>query len=220
MDANGKVTALRPGQATIRAKSGRKSAYCKVTVKAKEVPVPVPVAVTGVVLDKDALSLMIGSSSTLTATVLPENAADKSVSWSSSNAAVATVDASGKVTAVALGEAVITAKAGDQTASCKVTVIPVPVNSVTLDYTELSLTEGAGMQLTATVSPASATDKTVTWSSSDESVVKVSDSGYVTTVGPGTATVTAKAGDKTATCAITVSAVGNGGVEGTTVGTL
>ena len=94
------------------------------------------------------------------------------------------------------------------------------MSGITLNYAELSLTEGAGVQLTATVAPANATDKTVTWSCSDESVVKVSDSGYVTTVGLGTATVTAKAGTISATCAITVSAVGNGGVEGTTIGTL
>ena len=109
----------------------------------------------------------------MTATVSPSNASDKTVIWSSSNEQVAKVDASGKVTTVALGEAVITAKAGEKTAACKVTVKPVPVASVTLDQTMIEIKIGESVTLTATVGPENATDKTVNWSSSDPSVATV-----------------------------------------------
>lgn len=91
------------------------------TAAALPVPVKAPVAVTGIQLNQTELSLKIGETGTLTATVIPENAADKTVTWSSSDASVATV-ADGVVTAVAAGSVTITAKASDQTASCTVTV--------------------------------------------------------------------------------------------------
>ena len=157
-------------------------------------------------LDKTELPLYVGQSQQLTATVLPENAADKSVAWTSSNTDVATVDASGKVTAVAVGSATITATAtqGGNTATCAVTVSPVEVTSVELNKTELALVKGASETLTATVLPENATDKSVTWASSDVTVVTVSN-GVVTAKKNGTATITATAGGKSATCVITVS---------------
>ena len=145
----------------------------------------------------------------LKATVAPDNATDKTVTWSSDKTSVATVDATGKVTAVAEGTATITAKAGDKTATCKVTVkaAVVAVTSVKLDKTELALTVGdAAAQLTATVAPDNATDKTVTWSIDKTSVATVDATGKVTAVAEGEATITAKAGDKTATCKVTVTA--------------
>lgn len=116
VDANGKVTAVAEGNATITAKAGDKTATCTVTVKKKVV------AVSSISLDKTSLELTEGETATLVATVKPDDAADKTVTWSSSSSSVATVDASGKVTAVAKGTAVIMAKAGDKTAVCSVTV--------------------------------------------------------------------------------------------------
>ena len=204
VDATGKVTAVAEGEATITAKAGDKTATCKVTVTAATV------AVTSVALDKTTLALTVGDAAVqLTATVAPEDATDKTVTWSSDKESVATVDATGKVTAVAAGEATITAKAGDKTATCKVTVTAatVAVTSVALDKTTLALTVGdAAVQLTATVAPEDATDKTVTWSSDKTSVATVDATGKVTAVAEGTATITAKAGDKTATCTVTVTA--------------
>ena len=168
------------------------------------------IVVTSVTLDKTELALTVGDAAVqLKATVAPDNATDKTVSWTSDKPAVATVDATGKVTAVAEGTATITAKAGDKTATCKVTVkaAVVAVTSVKLDKTELALTVGdAAVQLTATVVPENATDADVDWSSSDLSVATVDGSGLVTAVAEGTATITAKAGDKTATCKVTVKA--------------
>lgn len=194
---DGKVTAVKVGEATITATAGDKTAECKVTVS--------PVPVSSVTLDHTSLDLEMGETATLVATVKPDNAADKTVTWSSTDAKIATVDASGEVTAVGEGEATITAKAGDKTAECKVTVKRVPVTSVSLDITTLELTEGESATLTATVNPDNATDKTVTWTTSDSSIATVDANGKVTAVKEGSATITANAGGKSATCSVTVN---------------
>ena len=219
---DGKVTAVAAGEAVITAKAGEKTAECKVTVAAKPAPAPQPdpqpapqpavIAVSSITLDQVNLILQQGASWTLTATVGPENATDKTVSWISSNPAVATVE-NGKVTAVSVGEAVITAKAGDQTAECKVTVNPIPVSSIVLDQTELTLEVGKTATLVATVGPDDATDKTVSWSSSNPAVASVDASGVVTAIKSGEAVITAQAGEKTAECKVTVP-VPAGGTEG------
>ena len=190
---NGKVTAVKAGKATITAKCGGKTAECAVTVT---------VPTGSVTLDKTTLSLAVGETATLTATVKPDYATDKNVSWISSDESIAKVD-NGKVTAVKAGKATITAKCGGKTAECAVTVT-VPTGSVTLDKTTLSLAVGETAQLTATVKPDDATDKNVSWTSSDESVVKV-DNGKVSALKFGKATITAKCGGKAAECAVTVT---------------
>ena len=163
--------------------------------------------VTGVTLDKNTLALFPGENDALTATVAPENATDKTVTWSSDNEKVATVNG-GTVTAVAPGTANITATTTDGgfTATCAVTVNPVPVTGVTLDKNTLALFTGESTTLTATVAPENATDKTVTWTSDNEKVAAVAD-GKVTAVASGTAniTVTTTDGSFTATCAVTVA---------------
>ncbi len=198
VDSNGKVTAVAGGTATITAKASDKQATCTVTVS---------VPVESVVIDKESISLEEGSSSTLVATVKPDDATDKSVSWSSSNTSIAAVDQNGKVTAVKEGKATITAKAGSQKATCIVTVQKkaIAVASISLNKTSLSLVKGHSETLTATVKPDDATDKTVTWGSSNTKIVTVDSNGKVTAVAGGTATITAKAGDKQATCTVTVS---------------
>ena len=129
----------------------------------KPEPTPPPVSVSGVALDKASISI---NTETLTATVSPKNAANKKVTWKSSDAAVATVDANGKVTGVKAGEAIITVTTDDggKTATCKVTVkaATVAVTGVTLNKTTLTLIAGASETLTATVAPANATNKKVT----------------------------------------------------------
>ena len=127
------------------------------------------------------------------------------------------MDNNGKVTAVKAGTATITAKAGDKSATCAVTVKAkvISVTSVELSKTELKLKEGESETLTATVKPDDASNKTVTWSTSDATVATVDSNGKVTAVKYGTATITAKAGEKSATCAVSVDyAVPPGGSEG------
>lgn len=192
------MTALKEGQATITAKAGDKEASCSVTVK-KHI-----VAVTSITLNKSELPLVKGASETLVATVKPDDATDKTVSWSSSNTDVASVDQTGKVTALAGGSAVITAKAGEKEATCAVTVT-VPVESISLDKTSITLVEEQSTVITATVKPDDASDKTVTWSSNNPNVATVDQTGVVTAVGVGNAIITARIGDKAATCQVVVT---------------
>ena len=191
--SNGKITALKSGKATITAKSGTCSADCVVTIS---------VNTESIILDKTTLSLAVGESAILTATVKPDDATDKTVTWSSSDESVAKVD-NGKVTAVKSGKATVTAKCGGKTAECVVTVT-VPVSSITLDKTTLSLAIGESATLIATVKPDDATDKTVVWLSSDESIAKV-DNGKVMALKIGFAIVTATAANFSVSCNVTVT---------------
>ena len=196
VDDNGKVTAVGSGEAKITATAGGKTATC--TVK-------VTVLVTGITLDETELDLTVDDDPvTLVAKVTPEGATDKTVTWSSSNDRVATVDANGKVKAVGNGEAKITAKAGDKTATCKVLVSTL-ASGVTLDKTELTLKiEDSPVTLVAKVTPASTSDKTVTWRSSNEKVATVDSNGKITPVGLGETKITAEANGYTATCTVKV----------------
>ena len=206
VDKAGTVHGLRPGTATVTATAEGKSGTCAVTVKAKAVNV------TEVTLDKTELTLTEGETETLTATVKPDNADNRKVTWSSDKTEIATVDGAGKVTAVKPGEAVVTVTTedGGKTATCKVTVKAkvIGVTEVTLDRTELTLTEGETETLTATVRPDNADNRKVTWSSDKTEVATVDGAGKVTAVKAGEAvvTVTTEDGGKTATCKVTVKA--------------
>ena len=206
VDKTGTVQGLKPGTATVTATAEGKSGTCAVTVKAKAVNV------TEVTLDRTELTLTEGETETLTATVKPDNADNRKVTWSSDKTDVATVDGAGRVTAVKAGEAVITVTTedGGKTATCKVTVKAKAVNvtEVTLDKTELTLTEGETETLTATVKPDNADNRKVTWSSDKTEIATVDGAGKVTAVKPGEAvvTVTTEDGGKTATCKVTVKA--------------
>lgn len=158
-----------------------------------------------IVLNQEEVELRVGESIILTATVLPEEAEDKTLTWISNDESIVTVDKDGKLTGISLGEATITAICGDATATCKVTVVPTPVESIELSNSSLNLTEGDTATLTAIVGPEDATDKTVTWTSSDESVATVSSEGVVTAVKAGSATITATTSNGlTASCIVTV----------------
>ena len=212
VDQNGNVTAIAtgwlwPGTATITAttEDGGYTATCKVTVTEKIIPV------TSVTLDKDKLELDKGTTAQLKATVLPENATYKNVTWRSSNESIATVDQNGKVTAKSTGTATITVttKDGSKTDTCEVTVTAkaIPVTGVTLDKDRLDLIEGEAAQLTATVLPEDATNKNVTWKSSTPSIATVDQSGNIKAVSEGiaTITVTTEDGSKKDTCEVNVA---------------
>ncbi len=194
--ADGKVTGVSAGTADITATCGEKKATCTVTVTDAAKPC------TAVTLDKTA-ELEVGKSTTLTATTTPADTTDE-LTWKTSDASVATV-ANGKVTAVAVGTATITATCGDKTATCEVTVKAAtkPCTAITLDKTA-ELEVGESTTLTATTTPADTTDE-LTWKTSDASVATVAN-GKVTAVAAGTAAITATCGDKTATCEVTVKA--------------
>lgn len=169
------------------------------------------ISVTGVELNMATTDIKVGATKTLVKTITPTDATDKSAIWSTSSEAVATVSDTGLVTAVTAGEATITVKStdGDKTATCVITVTTnISVTGVTLDMTATNIEVGATKTLVKTITPTDATDKSVTWSTSNEAVATVSDNGIVTAVTAGEATITVKStdGDKTATCVITVSA--------------
>jgi uncharacterized protein YjdB len=204
---SGVVKALKAGSATIivTTTDGGKSASCSVTVKSAKI------SVTGVTLDQTSLELVEGKTATLKATVAPSNATDPSVSWSSSDKGVATVDSNGGIIAVKAGSAILTVTTtdGGKTANCAVTVKPakISVTGVTLDKTSASLLVGQTQQLKATVSPDNATDKSVSWSSSNANIASVDNAGLVTAQKPGSATITVVTtdGSKMATCDFTIT---------------
>ena len=214
--AEGTVVAIAVGTSAITASVEGQFASCPVTVVEHTEPGPgpgpepeEPVAVTEVTLAPATLSLVEGGTATLTATVLPEDATDKSVTWTSDDETVATVDAEGNVTAVAVGTATITVTTtdGSFTATCAVTVAAevFPVTSITVTPESHTMMEGEVFTLTATVLPENATDPTVTWTSSDDTKATVSETGVVTAVAAGTATITASSGDQSATCELTIT---------------
>ena len=205
---NGVVTAVSAGEAiiTVTTEDGAKTATCKVTVNA-----PQTVPVTGVTLDKTSLDLKTGDNTTLTATVNPESATNKDVTWISDKPEIAAVKG-GTVTAKAAGTAIIavTTIDGGKIATCTVTVIPktVQVSGIQVQGSA-SVYVGGSTKLTATVTPTNATNQKVTWSSNNESVATVGTDGTVTAVSAGTATitVTTEDGQKTAACTVTVLSV-------------
>lgn len=194
VDQNGRVTAINDGRAKITASAGGLTASCTV--------ICISIPVTAVILNKTSLSLAKGSSETLTATVSPRDATDNTVKWSSDNPSVATVDQNGQVIAVNAGNAVITASAGDVSATCEVSVF-IPVTSITLSSTDLSLLVGETAVLEATVLPEDATDKNVTWWSSYPDVATV-EGGMITAVGFGQVDIVAQVGGQSASCTVTV----------------
>ena len=203
---DGTITAKSAGTAVITATSSNgKTADCTVTVSKKEIPI------TEVHLDKSSATLTEGDSTTLVATVLPENTTDgKSIKWSSSNVAVATVDLMGKLTAKSAGTAIITATSENgKTASCAITVEKklIPITEVSLSESAVGIIEGNTHKLTATVLPENTTDsKSVSWSSNNEAVATVSEDGTITAKSAGTAVITATSTNgKTAGCTVTVS---------------
>ena len=208
VNSSGVVTGVAAGTAHITAKAHNNPStiydVCTVTVTAA-------VPVTGVSM-KSSTTLLLGGTETLVPTILPTNATNKNVTWSSADDTKVSVDENGLITALALtnGNPVgITATTddGDFTATCEVTVNPVPVSGVTLKVTEGTLRINKTIQLEATVAPDNATDKTVIWESDDTDKATVSNTGLVTAKAVGTATITAKSNadnTKTATFALTI----------------
>ena len=173
---------------------------------------PLAKSVTEITLSQTSATLTEGESIALTATISPDDATDKSITWSSNNTNVATVDANGKVTAIAPGTATITATTNDGSgvkASCEVTVEKkvILVSQIILNQTSATLTEGETLTLTAMVTPDNADNTSISWSSSNEDIAMVSSKGKVVAMGVGTATITATANDESgvsASCEVTV----------------
>lgn len=206
VDETGKVTAIEVGKATIivKTKDGGKAAKCNIKVMDKSIPV------TGVALSKLEMNITKGSSETLGLTIVPNNATNQSVTWSSSNTNIVKVDSNGTITGVDTGKATITVKTkdGNKTAKCVVTVsnVQIDVTDISLSETELEISAGSSKKLNVTITPSNATNKYIKWTSSNYEVAKVDSTGLVTAVDVGKATITAQSADgkKIAKCVVTV----------------
>ena len=205
VDENGKITAVKNGTATITVTTtdGGKTASVEVTV------VTPTVAVTGVTLNKTAISIDIGQTEKVTATVKPSNATNKGVVFTSDDSSVATVDNDGLITGIGVGttNVKVTTNDGGKTATVAVEVKPIKVKSISLNISEVSLEMGETYSFIATITPTTATNKKVIWSSASTKVATVDQNGKVTTKGEGMTTITAKTedGGKTATAKVYVS---------------
>ena len=168
------------------------------------------IAVESLAIEEEGLVLFIGDSQQLHAVFTPDNATDRSVAWSIDRDDVATVNENGLVTAVEKGEAKVTATASGKTATCKVSVYDniVSVTGVTLPDAVLTVDRGEILTLVATVEPADATNRTVSWTSSDPTVAFISQEGELQALklGKTVITVTTEDGGFTATCDVTVDA--------------
>ncbi|MEL7566866.1 MAG: Ig-like domain-containing protein [Dehalobacterium sp.] len=207
--------------------SDYKRGICELTIDMGNVSPPTTeeVAVTGIDLDKPAAEITVGNKLQLNATIEPNNATNKGVKWETSDDSVAAVSSEGLVTGVAAGTATITATAdGDDTVSktCTITVSPqdnsennsgndsgndsesISVSKVVLSKSELTIAVGKEKTLTATVSPANASDRDVTWKSSDTGIAKVDQDGTVKGIKEGGVTITATADGRFDTCRVTV----------------
>ncbi len=199
VDSKGTVFGSSPGTALIYAEaSSGLRVHCVVTVNS--------LAVSQVLISKTALRVDEGKSAKLTASVLPKNARYKTITWSSSNPAVATVSAKGAVSCIAPGTAVITATAiNGVSAQCVLTVNSLAVSQVNLSKTYLEVDEGKSAALSASVLPKNARFKTIAWTTSDPSIATVSSKGKITTYKPGTVQITATAHNGvTSSCTLVV----------------
>lgn len=179
--------------------SGSHSITYNITVKEKPKVVSITIPST--------LSLAVGKAYTFSPTI-KETGATTTLKWTTSNKAVATITSAGKVTAVAPGKATITCTAENGvSAKCTLTVTPISISGITLNKTELELYEGDQYALTATITPTNATNKTVSWTSTSNSVAIVGTAGKVVAVGEGYCYITATANDgsgKKADCLVHV----------------
>ena len=203
----GLVIALNPGitSVTVSTADGNKMATCMITVTEAQV------SVVSISLNKTNATITKGNTEQLVATVLPSNVTNKNVSWESSDPSVASVNSTGLVTALNPGITVITVSTvdGNKTATCIITVTEAQISvvSVSLNESNATVTKGNTEQMVATVLPSNATNKNVSWVSSDPSVATVNSTGLVTALNPGITAVTVSTvdGNKMATCMITVT---------------
>ncbi len=201
VNENGVVTAKSAGTTTITVTTddGGYTAFCNITVYTPA---------TGIEISKRKITIAKGKTALLTATVLPKNAENREFKWSTSDKSIATINAAGQVTAKKVGTAIITATSvqGKHKAMCLVEVVQL-ATGVSLNYSSVTLEAGKAKALSASVTPLSASDKTVKWTSSNKKVATVNSKGVVTAVGAGSAVITATSGDgnASATCRINVT---------------
>lgn len=195
----GLVKGIAEGSATVTATAGGKQSTCSVTVT------KAAIKAESISLDRTSLEIEVESVYTLIATVLPDNAADKTVTWTSDNPLTASVSNEGTVTGISEGKTTIHAKIADHEASCEVNVVPkvIHVTSVVLSEAEVKLYPDETHTLTAEITPDNATHKTIEWSSSSPDVATINE-GVITAVSVGTTVIVAKADGISASCNVSI----------------
>ncbi|MFR4977760.1 MAG: Ig-like domain-containing protein [Butyricicoccus sp.] len=192
--STGKVTAKSKGSASVKAASSKYPASSATAVVEVTDSTQPDIPVQSVQIDGGDFSIEKGKNKTLTATVLPQTATNRSVTWSSSHSDIASIDPkTGMVTAHKEGQTTITATADDNPErkdTRTVTVIEVPITSLKINESILSLREGRSAQLTVQIAPDNATNAAVKWTSDDENVISVTENGYLTAHNKGVATIT------------------------------
>ncbi len=203
VNVDGVVTAVSQGTAVITCTTQDSSRTAKCTVKVLKT-----IKSKSVSLDSKSLTLNDGTSATLTASIKPDNVSITSLNWRSTNKKVATVNENGVIKAVGPGTCKIVATTKDtgKKAVCKVTVVETPVKRVKLSRSTLTLAMNKTYTLKATTVPSYATNQKMTWTTSNKKIVRVSKTGKIRAVAPGTATVTviSQDGGHKATCTVTV----------------
>jgi len=203
---DGVITAVsEEGSATITATINGNSSTCKVTISNDFIPV------SSINLNKSSLNILEKTTDTLDANISPSNATNKNVIWHSSDPSIATIDSNGKITAKKLGTTIITATAsnGNKT-TCRVTVVDtMSLNEIKLEKETITIKEMETEQLNIIFNPSNATNKKVTWKSSNPRIVTVDAKGVITGIKTGTATITAVSNDGgyVAICKVTVEEI-------------
>ena len=206
VDDKGKIQAISVGETTITVSNSDKTlqSSCKVTVQ--------PITATGISLDVTNLELLIDKEVVLTYKITPENTTNKEITWSSADKNIATVDNTGKVKGISVGETKITATTTNNLifAVCNIKVNSVKATAISLNQNSLTMEISDKQSLNVNFTPANTTNKKINWSSSNTTIVTVSETGEVTGVGEGTAVITARSddGDFTTDCIVDVKLKG------------
>lgn len=196
---NGLVTGIKEGTIAIKAKVGDYEEYSIIEVKRKVIPVE------KIELVSEKTELIVGDASIVNATIIPVDATNQSIIWSSSDSNILEVD-NGNILAKNSGTATITAQIDDVSSNVTIIVKPkiIDVTSLSFNVSKMSINTGESFTIVGTISPDNATDKVITWSSSDNSIATVSN-GVVKCLKAGTVTITGKSNNgKMATCIVTI----------------
>ena len=205
VDKNGVITGVGLGTATITVSSlNGKKATCQVEVVKNSVPID------SIKLKPNSLTMKTGSSTQIKATIKPNNATNQTLIWTSSDPSIATVNSQGVIKAIKSGTVTITAKTKDgkiiATSTIKVESAPKQIESLSFAQNNVSVKKGDTLGLVVTVKPTELSSSSLTWKSSDTSIVTVDENGVIKGIKEGTATITVKsANGKKATCTVTVT---------------
>lgn len=205
VDDKGEIKAISVGEATITVFNPDKTlqSSCKVSVQ--------PINATAISLDIKSLELLVDEEIALTYKITPDNTTNKQITWSSADINISTVDNTGKVKAIGVGETKITAKTNNLISDvCDVKVNPVKATTISLSQNSISMEMSDKQTLSVSFTPVNTTNKKIVWNSSNSTIASVSETGEITGVGEGTAIITAKSDDGgfTANCNVNVKLKG------------